>query len=471
VDLADVERLVEGGESAELELKKSTAELVRAGQTLCGFLNRGGGVVLIGVTPRGRITGQEVSDHTQQEIAYLLSRFEPPAPIDLSVVRLPSAGRSVIALRARSAPDLIPFAFDGRPYQRVGSTTSGMPQERYQQLLLSRLHGRSRWETLAADHVSLSDIDGKEVLRTVRAGISARRMPAGSTDSVGDVLDRLGLRREGNLLNAAVVLFGTEGALRDFPQCVVRLARFRGTGKAEFADSRQVRGHAFLLLEEAVAFLERHLPVAARIVPGQLERVEEPLFPADALREALVNAFCHRDYSVVGGAVHVAVYDDRLEIWSTGTLPPGVELDELKRDHLSRPRNPTIADVFFRRGLVEAWGRGTQRIVELCVTAGRPEPEFLEEGGSFGVRFLPSGYAPPHRVPYDLRARQREILQVLSSVVSSTTEEIRARLANAPPERSFRREMDELHQLGLVRPLGRGRWRRWSLVRSLGEGT
>jgi len=186
-----------------------------------------------------------------------------------------------------------------------------------------------------------------------------------------DVLDRLGLRLRGALVNAAVVVFGHD-FLPHYPQCQLRLARFRGVDKDEFLDQRQLHGHAFSLLSQAMQFLTRHLPVAGRVEAGLFERVDEPLFPPIALREALVNAFCHRDYAQAGGAVSVAIYDDRLEIWSSGALPSGIEVEDLKREHLSRPRNPLIAEVFYRRGLVERWGRGTQKIVELCLRAGHP---------------------------------------------------------------------------------------------------
>jgi ATP-dependent DNA helicase RecG len=192
------------------------------------------------------------------------------------------------------------------------------------------------------------------------------------------------------------------------------MARFRGNDKTEFLDQRQLHGHALQLLEEAMQFLTRHLPVAGRIEPGVFERADAPLFPPIALREALVNAFCHRDYSITGSAVSLAIYDDRLEIWSDGTLPFGLSVDDLKRDHPSRPRNPLIAEAFYRRGLVERWGRGTQKIVELCVQAGHPEPEFVEQAGALGVRFLPTAYIAPHRVGHDLTTRQRRILQTLA---------------------------------------------------------
>jgi ATP-dependent DNA helicase RecG len=463
MNVSDVERMVVGGESETIELKKSTAEIIGACRTLCGFLNGRGGTVLIGVFPSGKIVGQEVSDRTHQDLAQALRRFEPPAPVRMDFVPLVGTGRSVVVLNAPAALESAPFVFEGRPYLRVGATTSLMPQEIYQQRLLHRLHSRVRWEVLPAEGIAMGDLDVEEIRRTIRLGISTGRLPEEASTDPNDALDRLELRREGRLSNRAAVLFGGETALRDYPQCVLRLARFRGTTKAEFLDSRQVRGHVFRLLDEAMTFLSRHLPVAARIEPGKLERVEEPLFPLAALREALVNALCHRDYGQFGGGVHVAIYDDRWEIWSTGTLPIGVTLEDLKRDHLSHPRNPLIAAVFYRRGLVEAWGRGTQCIVELCVAAGRPEPEFLEQGGSVGVRFLPSGYSPPHRIAYDLTPRQREILEILSHTRGSTSPELRAKMADPPSDRSMLRELGELRRLGLVRSNGRTRAMLWSL--------
>ena len=167
----------------------------------------------------------------------------------------------------------------------------------------------------------------------------------------------------------------------------LRLARFLGNDKSAFIDSRQTHGHAFRLLDEAMSFMMRHLPISGRFEPGRLERIDEPLYPVAALREAVVNALCHRTYRNVGGAVSVAIYHNRLEIWSDGLLPFGLAPEDLKRSHESRPRNPLIANVFYRRGSIEQWGCGTERIVELCARAGRPEPEFGQQAGSFWVQF------------------------------------------------------------------------------------
>jgi len=303
-----------------------------------------------------------------------------------------------------------------------------------------------------------------EIRRTIQTSIASGRLPADtSSDDLTDVMDRLGLRVRGAVVNAAVVVFGRE-FLPHYPQCQLRLARFRGTDKNEFLDQRQLHGQAFGLLSEAMQFLTRHLPVAGRIEAGLFERVDEPLFPPVALREALVNAFCHRDYSQAGGAVSLAIYDDRLEIWSSGGLPFGIKVEDLKQDHLSRPRNPLIAEVFYRRGLVERWGRGTQKIVELCLRAGHPEPEFLEVAGAVGVRFLPSGYVAPHRVGHDLTDRQRRILQALAGGGTRAFANIRAQVDPALAERTLRDDLLHLKRLGLINSRGHGRGATWFLV-------
>jgi len=357
INFEKLKNIVAQGESDILEFKKSTAQLRRAAETLCGMLNGNGGMVLFGVTPKGRIVGQDISDKTLREVADILGKFEPPATINQTRVDLGN-GKQVLVLETVPNPELRPYVFDGRPYQRVSSTTLVMPQETYQRLLTERTHSRTRWENQPAEEYEVSELDHEEILRTVRLGISSGRLPESTGNDIADILMRFELLGEERMKNAAVVLFGKR-FMPDFPQCQLRMARFHGVDKSEFLDQRQLEGHAFHLLEEAMLFLRRHLPVAGRIVPGLFEREDEPLFPLEALRESLVNAFCHRDYTIIGGSVSLAIYDDRLEIWSDGALPFGLKPEDLKQEHSSRPRNPLIADVFYLRGVIERWGRGT----------------------------------------------------------------------------------------------------------------
>ena len=252
-----------------------------------------------------------------------------------------------------------------------------MPQDRYESLLLERAHARRRWENQPAVDVRLEDLDHEEILQTREAAIRHRRISAGTSTDPGDILDRLGLRRDGAITQAAQMLYGTR-FLPDYPQGRLKLGRFRGTKiTGDILDNKQEYMHAFAMVREAMAFLDRTLPLSGHFVEGRIEREDRLPVPPDALREVLLNAVMHRDYSHPGGDVAVAVFDDRIEISSLGNLPAGVTAEMLSGPHQSVLRNPLIAETFHRTGAVEAWGRGTNRVIEEC-QRWRVEPPTFE---------------------------------------------------------------------------------------------
>lgn len=463
--LDDIKTLVRSGESDTLEFKKSTANLARAGETLCGMLNGAGGVVLFGVTDAGEVVGQQVSDRTMQEVAELLRGLDPAAPVRVSRVQV-GEERDLLVLETQPVPADVPYQFRNVVFQRVGPTTSPMPRATVHQLVVDRTEATRRWETILAPNHTINDLDHEEIRRTVRLGIQAGRLPEDAGQDIPEILERLALAENGQLKRAALVLFGTRLA-SEFPQCSVRLARFAGMDKSRFLDGQQEVGHAFDVFIAAMEFFRKHLPIAGHFLPDVWVRQDEPLFPIAALREAVVNALIHRSYADPGGAVSIAIFDDRLEIWSEGGLPSGVSLDSLKQIHRSRPRNPTIADVFYRRGLIERWGRGTQTIVELCVRAGHPEPIYGESDGAVWVRFIsktPMG-SPLRRVP-TMTDRQIAVLRVLAAAVEPIPfARVLAGLSDAPSERTVRNDLVRLRELGMVAVDGHGRGATWRVLR------
>ncbi|QQR80807.1 MAG: putative DNA binding domain-containing protein [Deltaproteobacteria bacterium] len=385
-NLKKISQLIKRGEGESLEFKKTTGELKEAFQTICSFLNSDeGGMLLFGVGPKGTVEGQEVSDKTLREISQCISRIDPY--IHIPIYRIPVNGRKeVILIVAKDESNSAPFTYDGRAYKRVLSSTRRMSKELYEKNLLDRLHKKKRWENLPANGFSIKNIEREEVFRIVRIAQSVGRFNGPVGKNIGDILDRLSLREHGQLLQAAVVLFGNK-FLPNYPQCELRMARFKGVDKAEFLDQRQMRGPAFKLLEEAEIFCQRHFPLPAKIVPTQLYRLEKPLIPPDAMREILVNAIIHRDYSIEGGAISLAIFDDRVEVWSAGTFPKGITPEKLSGNHASIQRNPIIAEVFNRAGLIEKWGRGTNRVISMCRSAGIAAPVFEEVGSAALVTF------------------------------------------------------------------------------------
>lgn len=469
ITMEQIRQWAASSESETLEFKRTTSERREAVRTLCAMLNHRGGRVLFGISPDGQITGQQVSDHTIEEIAQEIKEIDPP--VFPSIERIGTVGnRELLVVTVSQGPSR-PYTYKGHSYRRVGNTSPAMSRDEYNRMLLERLHGENRWENQPTERWTIADLDIAEITRTVEEGIRRGRMEDPGTRDPEALLRGLGLMRGGALLRAGVVLFGRADCLEaDFPQCLLRVARFRGTDRTDFLDNRQFHGNAFQLLLLAERFLRESLPVAGRILPGLFERIDDPLYPPVALRESLANAFCHRDYSIGGGSVGVAIYDDRLEVTSSGNLHFGLTAEALYQPHESLPWNPLIARVFYRRGIIESWGRGTLKIVELVQQAGLPKPEIEDAGGCVTVRMRPSRYLPPQRVAHNLSEDQQQALALLeSNLHGMALREIRLRLSSDRPEWEIKEDLAMLKRLGLVMTRGRGRGAYWFFVNQVGS--
>ncbi len=459
--------IVQAGEGERLEFKRSTAELDGALQSVCAFLNGGqGGHVLIGVADDKRIEGQTVADDTLKRIANSTrDRIEPVAPVRIDHVPL-SSDKTVVVLTVEADNGI--YYLDGLPFERLGSTTRRMAASTHQNKLLDHLHASDRWELKPAVGIDVDDLDAVEIVRTLNESVRRQRMSEPGARDVREMLVGMRLIEDGRLLNAGAVLFGKPDALRNrFAQCSVKLARFKGVTEGvtegEFIDNRQEIGHIFELLTRADNFMRGHLPVAGRIVPNSFERVDDPLYPPVALREALMNAFAHRDYRIGGGSVSVAIFDDRLEISSVGPLHFGLQVDDLLRTHPSRPWNPTIANVLYRRGFIEQWGGGTLRMIEATRQAGMPPPEFHADRHRVTVRFRAAGYLAPTRVSHDLTPIQRLILQAISVGGQMSLSRLVEVMGEGFSPRTIQDNLQILRSLGMVDLTGHRNSYRWRL--------
>lgn len=457
-----IRALTVSGESETLEFKETTGTRREAARTVCAFLNQDGGQVLFGVNRDGDVVGQQVGGRTIEELSAELQQIDPPAfP---TVERVPvDGGREVIVVSTGRGPTR-PYIFRGSAYRRVGNTTLAMSPDEYNRMLFERMHSEQRWENQPAIGWSISDLDVAEIRRVVAEGVRRGRMDEPPSREPTDLLRGLGVVRDGVLLRAATVLFGNRERLEvDMPQCLLRVARFRGTDKTQFLDNRQFNGNTFTLLAHAERFLRDSLPIAARFEDDRFDRIDEPLYPPLATREGLANALCHRDYSIGGGSVGVAIYDDRLEITSTGPLHFGLTPEKLFVPHESRPWNPLIARTFHRRGIIEEWGHGTLKMTDLTSAAGLPMLEIEDDGWCVTVRFRHGQFVPRRRGgEASSTERQETILALLDRAEDGLTrQEIHVRLGPGVSERQVRRALEELKARVLVISPGRGRSGRW----------
>ena len=175
-------------------------------------------------------------------------------------------------------------------------------------------------------------------------------------------MEKFGLQKNGVLNNAAAVLFGKHERM-EYPQCLLRLARFKGTDKTVFMDSQRIHGNFFQLLNVAMAFIFKHLSLSG--TTDTLEREEHLTIPYKAIREGVVNSLTHRSYKEAGGSVGIAIYDDRVEIENSGTFPPNWDAEKMKSEHESKPQNPLLANVLYTNPvLIGEPGVGKSAIVE-----------------------------------------------------------------------------------------------------------
>jgi len=226
---------------------------------------------------------------------------------------------------------------------------------------------------------------------------------------ITEALERLELMKNGKLTNAAILLFG-KNPQKFFLQAETRCARFKGTEPLEFIDMKVFSGNIINQRDDAVEFVKEHIKLHTKIVG--IERVEEWEYPIEAIREAVTNAICHRDYEISSN-IQVRIFDDRIEIWGCDPLPKPLTIEDLKKKHDSVLRNHLIGKCFFLIKYIEQWETGTNRIIRECLEHGLTEPLFEEISESLVVTFRKSKLTEEYLDKIGLNKRQKLVMGYL----------------------------------------------------------
>lgn len=375
--IEDVKKLIAKDETRTLELKKTTGELVKGMETACAFLNSDGGWLLFGVTPSLKIEGQMVTDNTRKEIANALRKIEPAIDVEVKYIELPDKPDFYVVAIYLDATNFKdgPYSYDGRAYYKVESTTAAMPRLMYEERLKLSNPRRFSWESRPNADLGIDDIDTEQVYQALHDGITRYRIHA-SAMTLNDpfaIMNKLGVaRKDGTLTNAANVLFGNDPTSHHI-QCKIKLARFEGKNKQEFRDQTVCEGNLFSQYKATMDFCLKHLNLSGRM--DRRVREERLTVPFEVVKEASINMLVHRTWDAENATPSVAIYDDRMVFQNPGHFPVGYTWrDFLDNQVGSLPENPTIANVFYRSGLMESWGRGIGLIMQKCEEAGLPQP-------------------------------------------------------------------------------------------------
>ena len=443
----NITQVIAQGESETVEFKQSTGELREIVETVSAFANTRGGTILIGVHNNGDVLGVTIGKDTLESLTNTIQQQTDPKVFP-SLTTLKEGNKTVIVLKVDESP-IQPVLVNGKGFKRIGRSNHLLSSAEVANLALQS-RGLS-WDAGPAGEMGVSDLDPSAVRRVLLTASRERNLAINSDAPLEEVIEKLGLKTDGQLTRAAILLFGKEPQ-RFLRQSEVRVARFKGIEPIHFIDMKVIEGRLIEQREAIMEFIQRHMSMAAEI--KGLEREERWEYPLPALREAVTNALCHRDYRDAGN-VQVRIFDDRLEVWNPGTLPPELSLEALRRTHRSYPRNQLIARAFFLIKFIEQWGTGTLRMIEACKEAGLPEPEFAEISGAFVVTFRKSKLTREYFLELGLHERQVRAIEYIRQHGRMTNRDY-VRLVNVS-RRTATRDLMTLVEKGLLRQMGKGK--------------
>ena len=296
-------------------------------------------------------------------------------------------------------PYLVAISLRGKYYVRSGSTTVEITGNTLNDFLL-RKSGQT-WDGVIEERAALDDLDNASIDKYKVAVEKTGRITLENDLEDFALLEKLRLADGTKIKRGAVILFGKDPG-KFFPNISVKIGRF-GKTDDDLISQEVVEGNILKILFEVPDILNNKF-LTKKINFEGLQRIEKGEYPVAAIREMLLNALVHKNYS--GAQIQLRVYDDKITIWNEGTLPEGLTFESLKRQHPSRPRNPLIADACFKGGFIDAWGRGTIKIINSCSQAELPEPELIGIDGGVQVTNLKDRYTSEQLKKLGLNARQ-----------------------------------------------------------------
>ena len=361
---------------------------------ICGFANAQGGRIYIGKDDAENVVGLEDYKKQMEEIP---NKIKNLMGITAEVNLLQEDGKYFIEIVV--LPYTVPISLRGRFYYRSGSVKQELTGAALYEFLLKRA-GRT-WDDEIEPDATFADIDETAVNAYLVMSKEKGRLPDVEGLTIEQLFDKLRLTKDGKLKRAAIILFG-KNPCRFYITSFVKIGRFvKGESDLRFQDVEE--GNLIVLLRNVLERLNHKYLVRPVEFEG-IYRFDNYEYPIRAQREMLLNALIHRRY--MGAHTQIRVYDDKISIWNDGRLPEDISLEQLLKPHSSSPRNPLIADVCFRGGLIDAWGQGIDIILNSCKEAGLPEPELQENFGGFLVTLFKNKFSEEQLVKLGLNQRQ-----------------------------------------------------------------
>ena len=406
---------------------------------ICGFANAQGGTLIIGKNDQGQVVGVTNSQKLLEDIP---NKVRDLLGILVDVYSRTEGEHTYLEIVVEAYP--YPISYKGQYHYRSGSTKQELKGAALDRFLL-RKQGK-HWDGVPVPGVTVADLSmAAFTLFRKRAARSGRVEGDALQESEASLLENLHLLEGAYLKRAALLLFHPTPE-KFVTGAYLKIGRFATDEDLRYQD--EVHGPVLEQIEKGLDLLLTKYLTADIHYEGA-GRAETPPFPREAIREALLNAVAHKDYSS-GSPVQISVYDDRLLFWNDGQLPDSWTVANLTYKHPSRPFNPDVANTLFRAGYIEAWGRGTIKMIVECQRQGIPVPHYAFEAGGCTVEFF--RYTEESLRQRSLREDLRRIVlttQQFGEVTNSMVQQL-LRVSKS----TATRYLNELDRLGYIQRSG-----------------
>lgn len=388
---------------------------------ICGFANAGGGCIYIGVNDAGRVVGVQNGKKLLEEIP---NKIQTNLGILADVNLLSENNLEYIEIIV--SPSSYPVSYKGEYHFRSGSTKQVLRGTALTEFIASKTG--IRWEDSVIEGVAVEDLDKESFDIFRREAVRSKRMTKDDLNmSNAELLDSLDLLKDGKLTRAAVLLFHRTPQKWMFGT-YTRIGKFGKGSDLQYQD--EVIGSLFMQAERVIELIYLKY-LKAPITYDNLTRVETYPFPKDAVREALYNALVHSRWSA-GIPIQIRIEDDAMYISNECVFPSDWTMESLLQRHQSRPYNPKIARAFFRAGYIESWGRGIQKIFEVCNEYGALQPEYVVHSEDIMLKLAAVSISDKHVLKLDSKAENTalkiKIAEYLQNQPTATQKELQEAL-------------------------------------------
>lgn len=438
----NIANLLKSSEGKTLEFKQDLSSAKGILKTVIAFANTAGGTLIIGIEDKQKqVIGVDDPLKLEEKAANLISdSISPQLLPEIEVL----SWRNTYLLAIQVFPSgarphyLKSQGLENGTYIRVGSTNRLVDQSMLEEL--KRIKIDDSFDRQAIPELNSEAID----FRVASELFSPERKLTHSDLLTMDILTHHQKKKVPTI--GGMILFGKE-RLKYFPDSWIQMGRFSGLTKTHILDSQELIEYPVLAIDQVMAFVKKHAMHSIKIESVQHKDTWD--LPIAAIREAIINAVVHADYSQQGAPIRVAIFDDRVEIENPGLLLFGLTIDEIKQG-VSKLRNRVIGQVFYRLGLIERWGSGIKRIIETCIEYGFAEPKFEEIATHFRVTLYTQKVQNPMLGELD-----QTILSILKSAQNGlSTKEIAKAIDRSP--RATRTRLLQLIEKGLIIEIGMG---------------